>query len=931
MSTVPQKKYPKIDLAAAKARICAVLSTPKVVVERLGLRGEPDGDAVLTHCPGRGHLEGDKKPSLRFRTVEESGRVAAHCFPCHWHGGSVIDIVAAVKLDMWGDLKGADYLRALEAAAQIAGVDLDQFVVGRGRPRKAMPDEVRAELAEVRQRALPLSSVPSGRTEPYWHAEVADYLRSRGLDPVKLDALRYGGGDTPETRLVGCLSDDVYSAGNRVFGVLSRREGSWDQTGHRLILPLFSAGGRLAGLIGRATNGSDKPKSLGATGVKPEGSVMCNALGKMALAARDRLTERWTAARESKPSLPEYPKVFIAEGEIDFLTVLQHAETESAIVLGVKSESWDATIAGCVPTQSEVYILTHSDDPGCKYRDTIAKTLTGRKIFVRHAGQFCQKKPDENDMLRADPVGYSPSVGCAPYEAAAEPEPEGKGGKEPALADQLLALAVKAEPELIIDSSTGDPYLVVTDGPVTTAIPALGEDAYHWVHGIWDDANPTRTLRKNDVTAVLDKLASRALRKGKRGGVHRRVGRAGTEGSVYLDLCDGSGEALEIDDRGWRAVAKPRCCFARPSVQKPLPRPQKVPQAEKLAIWEKFFSLVRVTSDRRTQIVGWLLSTMLPTGPYPLVVFGGEQGSAKSTSSRILCSVVDPSVVRKRKQPKDDEAMTVAAKYSHVLDYDNLSSVPGWMSDLLCQFSTGGSDSKRKLFTDDGQKVVTFLRPVVLTGIPDLATRGDLLDRSIVVHLEPIAPSDRRSEKEIDAEWEEIHPKVLGILCDGIAAFLRNGPAKLDNTPRLADFYALAEAGVEACGFPPGSVVGAYAATQGDRELATLDGDPTFVALDAMLDPDVIQDGENPLDEAPTSPMLLGRMCDILERVRKLSRPDAKIPQSGNGLESWMRRHGSALRAAGIHCAAASRSSRGQLWRVWRGGPTPPTDAQISG
>lgn len=921
----------KIDIAAAKAAICSVLKTPKIVADRYGMLNgaKPEGEALHTCCKGPGHKsKGDTNPSFKLDTSHETGRVTGHCWVCGWHGSSPIDIAGAVRLGMWHELKGQDFRDALEEAARVAGVDLSKFAVAKGRPRKPLTPELVDQMATIRSRLLLLTSVPDGRTEPHWHAEVADYLRSRGLDPAKIDAIQHVGASGPEAMVAGCLGPDVTMVGTKPLGVVSRKEGSWDATGHRLILPLFAAGGKLAGLVGRATDGVGDPKSLGASGVSPVGAVMANPLAKVALASRDTLAERWLAWRETHPELPAYPRVFICEGEMDWLTVATHAETATAIVLGVKSESWDVTIAGCIPTGSEVYILTHSDDPGCRYRDKIAASLTGRRIFVRHGRPPVEKQPDENDRLKADPAGYSPSTGCVPYEPPAE-EPA-KAGKEPSIPvdDQLLALAMDAQPELIVDQG-GEPYLVVGDGPVVAAIPAKGEDAETWLRGVWDDVNPSRALRKASVSTVLETLSSRAARKGRRTAVYRRVGRRGPEGSIWsisVDLCDGTGESIEADGYGWRIVSRASCSFARSRAQLPLPRPQAVAAEDKPGVWEEFFRLVRVPPPQQPQVVGWLFSTLIPLGPYPLLTFGGEQGSAKSTAARILRSVVDPSATKERRAPEDEEAMIVAAKHAWIVDYDNLSSVPVWMSDLLCQFSTGGSYTRRKKYTDTDEMSVRFQRPVLLTGIPDLATRGDLVDRAIVIHLEPIVK--RLGDEEIAAEWAAIHPKVLGMLLDGVVALIKNGPAMLAETPRLADFYRRAEAAASAMGLVPGSVVGAYTATQGERKLATLDGDPTFVALDSLLDPCVVREGEDPTVDAPAPTMLMGRMCDLLDRIRR-QRPDPRLPQSGNGLEAWLRRHGAALREVGIHSAKGARGERGQIWKVWRGGATPPENAEI--
>ena len=74
----------------------------------------------------------------------------------------------------------------------------------------------------------------------------------------------------------------------------------------------------------------------------------------------------------------------------------------------------------------------------------------------------------------------------------------------------------------------------------------------------------------------------------------------------------------------------------------------------------------------------------------------------------------------------------IAARNSWVLAFDNVSSVPDWLSDAFCRLSTGGGLATRMLYTDDDEILFDAQRPVLLTGIEEVATRGDLLDRSLM-------------------------------------------------------------------------------------------------------------------------------------------------------------------------------------------------------
>src|SRR5262249_54004620 len=99
-------------------------------------------------------------------------------------------------------------------------------------------------------------------------------------------------------------------------------------------------------------------------------------------------------------------------------------------------------------------------------------------------------------------------------------------------------------------------------------------------------------------------------------------------------------------------------------------------------------------------VVAWLKAAFRPRGPYPILVLNGEQGSAKTTTAKVLRSLVDPNTSPARREPKESRDLMIAAHNSWVIAFDNLSHVPQWLSDDLCRLSTGGGFSTRELHTD---------------------------------------------------------------------------------------------------------------------------------------------------------------------------------------------------------------------------------------
>jgi hypothetical protein len=95
---------------------------------------------------------------------------------------------------------------------------------------------------------------------------------------------------------------------------------------------------------------------------------------------------------------------------------------------------------------------------------------------------------------------------------------------------------------------------------------------------------------------------------------------------------------------------------------------------------------------------------------------------------------------------------------------DNISTLLPWLSDALCRLSTGGGFSTRTLYENREEELFEGMKPVILNGITDVASRPDLLDRALVVALPPIPDEERRPESELWREFEQTRPAILASL-----------------------------------------------------------------------------------------------------------------------------------------------------------------------
>lgn len=300
-------------------------------------------------------------------------------------------------------------------------------------------------------------------------------------------------------------------------------------------------------------------------------------------------------------------------------------------------------------------------------------------------------------------------------------------------------------------------------------------------------------------------------------------------GRLYLDLGRREWNAVEVDVDGWRVIDAPPVKFLRPPGLRPLPVPHAGGNVELLR------PFVNLAGDADFMlVVGWLVAALSPRGPYPVLIVNGEQGSAKTTLSRVLRRLVDPNQAEARSAPRDERDLVIAARNGHMIVLDNLSTIDGALADAMCRIATGAGFSTRTLYTDTDETIIAVSRPQIANGIPDLATRPDLADRAIALLLPPLVQF--RTEAELWRDFETAAPQILGALLDALACALSNHDSvRLARPPRMADFATWVEAAAPAIGWQAGEFVACY---EGNRRAAvetTIEADAIAVLVRELI------------------------------------------------------------------------------------------------
>jgi hypothetical protein len=355
--------------------------------------------------------------------------------------------------------------------------------------------------------------------------------------------------------------------------------------------------------------------------------------------------------------------------------------------------------------------------------------------------------------------------------AQAGAKPKAKKERGPSPATVLTQAALQASDRLFLCG--GKAYLRA--GPLCFAVSST--PCRRWLTSVslrqGKGAPSDNTLK---VTAqTLDAVAHE---KGEEGEVHRRFARVGN--IIYVDLADAESRHVEVTAAGWKVGPDCPANFLRHPNQRPQVLPAKGSGVRDL------FRLMNVAPEDWPLLLGFLLDCFKARGPYCVLLINGEQGSAKSTFTKMLRMIVDP--VHKaaaRHLQRDVMELSLAAEFNYAMAYDNVSSLPQWLSDALASLATGSGFGCRKFHCQDEEVIFGDARPIIINGIPDFAESPDLLDRAIKVTMRTIA--ERRTDEEVWAAFMALLPGVLAELLDMVAKGLANeGAVTTTNLPRIA-------------------------------------------------------------------------------------------------------------------------------------------------
>lgn len=372
-----------------------------------------------------------------------------------------------------------------------------------------------------------------------------------------------------------------------------------------------------------------------------------------------------------------------------------------------------------------------------------------------------------------------------------------------------------------------------------------------------------------------------------------RIG--GKVGDLYLDIGNDGNDCWHISANGIKKVpgGPSHIRMVRGAGMLPLVEPDlNCPPSELPKLLRKY---IGADEDTVMLLVAWLIGCMRPEGPYPVLTISGEQGSGKSTILRLMRRIFDPHALDMRTPPEDQRDLQAMVRNSFILAFDNVSFVSNKMSDALCVISTGtGAQGGRALYTNAEESAVRVCRPVAMNGIPDVVERGDLVDRSIHVHLPKIDPTERRDDHEFWEAFNKDHAKLLGALMNAALIATQNyANVKLAEKPRMSAFAVWVVAAEQALGWPEGKLMAIYKANRSVAENQLMEFNGVASAMLRMME---------------KQKEFSGTYSDLIAQLEMHSGPRESMPKSSHGFAAELRRVRPALERHGLKFFNGGRS-----------------------
>lgn len=282
-------------------------------------------------------------------------------------------------------------------------------------------------------------------------------------------------------------------------------------------------------------------------------------------------------------------------------------------------------------------------------------------------------------------------------------------------------------------------------------------------------SNKKQVLPRKALEELMDLISAKGKNDGNLFEPEIRI--AWYKGTCYVDNLS---TYYEISSKGYREVAETPIKFLRSKLMGPIPKPEE----SKDDGWNILHEFVNVEDREWPLFKSLILAAFMPGGgSYPIGVFTGSHGTGKSTAMSIIIDLVDPRYnidAIRGTLPRDVRDLSILAKSSFVLSFDNESHITKTQSDMLAKLSTGGMFATRELYSNSNSAIFSHRRLTLINSIGDIVTESDLLDRSVIIEFPQIRKGKHLSEIQFWKSFKEKRPYILHSIFESVVEGCNN-------------------------------------------------------------------------------------------------------------------------------------------------------------
>jgi hypothetical protein len=214
----------------------------------------------------------------------------------------------------------------------------------------------------------------------------------------------------------------------------------------------------------------------------------------------------------------------------------------------------------------------------------------------------------------------------------------------------------------------------------------------------------------------------------------------------------------------------------------------------------RIFDFINI-EDRSSKILllTYIISLFNPIINKYILYFHGMKGASKTTSFRIIRSLVDPSPIDVHESrdanlvsiPYNQNAtkeVKILTDYHYCLYFDNVNYLSRSVQSEFARMALGQVDAERKLHTNQ-ELIIYQNKPAIgINGVNQIMTQDELIQRSLIIEIDPI--KTRKTDEQI---WSDFHKQKPAIFASLLKVFqktltiLETEDIDSSRLPRMAD------------------------------------------------------------------------------------------------------------------------------------------------